>query len=871
MRVAVGTPEPEPEPEPPGGPDLVVDSPSASDADPAPGGRFTLSATVRNRGDGDAAATTLRYYRSDNSTISTSDIEVGTDPVSALAASGSAGLSIGLRAPTDTGTYYYGACADPVAGESDGSNNCSRSARVAVGTPEPEPEPEPPGGPDLVVDSPSASDADPAPGGRFTLSATVRNRGDGDAAATTLRYYRSADAAISTSDIEVGTDPVPALPASGSAAPSISLSAPADAGTYYYGACADAVPGESDTSNNCSGSARVAVGAPEPEPEPPGGPDLAVESASASDADPAPGGPFTLSATVRNRGDGDAAATTLRYYRSADAAISTSDIEVGTDPVPALPASGSAAPSIPLSAPADAGAYYYRACADAVPDESDASNNCSSAVRVTVAGPAAPDLVLFGLKVRDYAGGLDPGELFRLEVGVRNAGDADADATFLRYHHSPDATISSADDVIGGGPVDALAPSETAAGRLSKSAAAQPGFHYYGACVDAVPGESDATNNCAGTRVEVLAPGPDLVVVSPAVSDGGPNAGAAFTLSATVRNRSGGPSPATTLRYYRSSNDHIGTGDHEVGTDPVAALAASGGSRLSTTLRAPTEVRTYYYGACVDAVPRETEPHNNCSSAVQIEPRRPDLVARSASISETWLETGEEFTLSATVRNEGAGDAAASTLRHYLARRFGHGYADDEIVAEAVEALAASGGSDHSLTMNAPSDAFNRHYYRACVDVVPHETDKKNNCTAWVRYHLTNPQGHPDVYVSYVRNWIPGGGVRPGFRQDITATVNNHGDAKSAPTTLRWYVAEDAFPRSDETGSQVFTPENEFRTRAIGQLYPLTVEWDTRQVLVPEEPGDYQYGFCVDPVPGEVERENCISAWEMEIRVLAPN
>ena len=60
------------------------------------------------------------------------------------------------------------------------------------------------GRPDLVVTSPRVSDIGPA-GAQFTLSATVSNHGEGAAEATTLRYYRSTDAAITTSDTSVGT------------------------------------------------------------------------------------------------------------------------------------------------------------------------------------------------------------------------------------------------------------------------------------------------------------------------------------------------------------------------------------------------------------------------------------------------------------------------------------------------------------------------------------------------------------------------------------------------------------------------------------------------------------------------------------------
>ena len=226
-------------------------------------------------------------------------------------------------------------------------------------------------------------------GGAFTLSATVSNDGDGAAAATTLRYYRSTDATITTADTAVGTDAVLGLAASGSSAESISLLAPATAGTYYYGACVDAVAGESDTTNNCSSSVAVTLAGPQTSP------DLSVGSPTVNNNSPEMGGAFTLSATVSNDGDGAAAATTLGYYQSMDATITTSDTAVGTDAVSGLASSGSSAESISLTAPSTAGTYYYGACVDAVTDESDTTNNCSASVTVTVTELASqPDLIV---------------------------------------------------------------------------------------------------------------------------------------------------------------------------------------------------------------------------------------------------------------------------------------------------------------------------------------------------------------------------------------------------------------------------------------------------------------------------------------------
>ena len=98
----------------------------------------------------------------------------------------------------------------------------------------------------------SASDSNPAPNTPFTLAVAVRNDGDGAAAATTLRYYQSTDATITTADTVVGTAAVAGLAAAGSSSESVEISAPSIPGTYYYGACVDAVADESDTTNNCS-------------------------------------------------------------------------------------------------------------------------------------------------------------------------------------------------------------------------------------------------------------------------------------------------------------------------------------------------------------------------------------------------------------------------------------------------------------------------------------------------------------------------------------------------------------------------------------------------------------------------------------------
>ena len=237
-------------------PDLIVESPSVDNNTLSPEQAFRLSATVRNRGGERSSSTTLRYYLSTDNTISTSDTEVGTDYVSRLNASASSDESVRLNAPSSEGTHYYGACVESVTGESDTGNNCSSAVAVTVI------------GSDLIVESPSVSNSSPGPGASFRLSATVRNQGGGRSSSTTLRYYLSTDQTIDQSDTEIDTDYVSSLDPSETSDESDFLSAPSSAGRYYYGACVDAVTGESDTGNNCSSAVIVTVRSAPPPPAP---------------------------------------------------------------------------------------------------------------------------------------------------------------------------------------------------------------------------------------------------------------------------------------------------------------------------------------------------------------------------------------------------------------------------------------------------------------------------------------------------------------------------------------------------------------------------------------------------------------------------
>ena len=227
-------------------PDLIVNLRS-SRTDLTPSETITLTAMLRNTGGSSAAAITLRWYRSADSTIDTTDTQVSNTALSSLAAGGSSNVSVSITLPDTPSTNYYGVCVDPVAGEHYTNDNCSSVVRVVAAIP------------DLSV-SVSPSHANVAPADPITLRATLSNTGAGGAATTTLRWYHSTNTTLDTNtDTPVGTNAVRILAGGTSLTLSNRVTVPSNSGAYYYYACVDPVIGELETPNNCSSAMRVVV------------------------------------------------------------------------------------------------------------------------------------------------------------------------------------------------------------------------------------------------------------------------------------------------------------------------------------------------------------------------------------------------------------------------------------------------------------------------------------------------------------------------------------------------------------------------------------------------------------------------------------
>ena len=329
--------------------DLVVDTPTVDNSTVGPGESFTLTTTVRNQGTGLSGATTLRYYRSTDTTIDpTTDTEVGTaatiGPLSGFNTinqvyPNTSSQTVTLTAPTTPSTYYYGAYVSGSTTEINIRNNDSPAVTITVSAP-----------PDLVAEVFEFRPDTVAPRERLTLDATVTNEGEGQSPRTTLRFYESTDRRFSSTD-EIDRVTVAVLASNRSTNESIRLIAPDTPGTYYYRVSVDEVANEEATSNNTSGYIVLFVETP-----------LTIESVQPSTSTLSPGERFTLTATLRNDGTTTSARTAVEFYSSDDNSITSRDTSIGTDFVSAITARGTGQASRTLNAPTSAGTYYYGVC-----------------------------------------------------------------------------------------------------------------------------------------------------------------------------------------------------------------------------------------------------------------------------------------------------------------------------------------------------------------------------------------------------------------------------------------------------------------------------------------------------------------------------
>jgi subtilase family serine protease/subtilisin family serine protease len=740
-------------------PDLVIFSMTAPGTAGA-GASFTITDTTKNQGTGAAQASSTRFYLSSNLSLDASDMLLGARAVPALAAgaSNSGSTTVAIPAGTASGTYYLFAKADDenAVVEDNEANNFSATTLII--------------GADLVVYTFTVP-SDAGAGLAITLSDTTKNQGAGTAAASTTTYYLSANAVLDSGDVVLGSRAVPALGSGVSDAGSLAVTIPAGTatGTYYVFAKADAGEVVSETSefnNTAVRTLRV-------------GPDLLVTSLSAPSTAGA-GTTISVTDTTRNQGGGASPASNTRYYLSVNNILDGGDVLLGSRAVAALAPATSNTGSVTLTIPAStAGASYYllaKADGDDALVETQEGNNVFLTT-IVVGG----DLVVTSLTAPADAGA---GLSITVTDTTKNQGAGTVAPSTTTYYLSTNTLLDGADVVLGSRAVPALASgvSDTGSAVVTIPAGTGTGTYYVFAKADAADAVSETveTNN---TTYRTLRVGPDLLVTSlnaPAAA----GAGASFAVTDTTRNQGGGASPASSTRYYLSSNLSLDSGDTLLGSRAVAALAPGSSDTGSATLTIPaaTPAGTYYLFAKADgddALVETQESNNSYAVTVTI---GADLVVYTFTVPSD-AGAGLAITLSDTTKNQGAGTAAASTTTYYLSANAALDSGDVVLGSRVVPALGSGVSDTGSVMVTIPAGTATGTYYvfaKADAGEVVSETSEFNNTA------VRTLRVGPDLLVTSLSAPSTAGA---GTTISVTDTTRNQGGGASPASSTRYYLS----------------------------------------------------------------------------------
>ena len=529
----------------------------------------------------------------------------------------------------------------------------------------------------------------------FNLTVTITNIGTSPSTPTTLSVYRSIGPDFGSETQEFSRQ-VEAIEGGGSQPYTIPLTAQNTAATYRYRVFLSVMG--SDTGANNSRSVDVTVGQSLA--------NLSISAVPFASPSPVPAGQsFTLTVNVSNSTNVASSPTIFYAYR-----LNAATPDGQTVPL-IIPATGR---TVSISVrPLNTGTYYYR-----VQIGSD-SLKTSPWTAVTVTNPV--DLIVDTPSVEKST--VAPGETFTLSTTVRNIGTGSfTDTTTLRYFQSADTTLNRTDGTdteVGTDTISTLSgyPGTTAVD-ITVTAPTEPGTYYYFAYVDPVPGEGSGfsgsiANNTSSSYVTVtVSAPPDLTVSLYRLRETTFAPGERFTLEATVINNGAGGAAATQLWVYEDSDDRYGR-EQLITRHTVSAISAGSSSAESISITAPSEVGTYYYRVSVQEVTGETVTDNNSSNWISIDVLEP-LVLASLQSSKFALASGESFTLTATVKNDGDARSAGTTVQYYRSSNNSLSSSDTRVGSRSVIALAAGGTTQVSIPLSAPQTP-GTYYYGACV------------------------------------------------------------------------------------------------------------------------------------------------------------
>jgi subtilisin family serine protease len=565
-----------------------------------------------------------------------------------------------------------------------------------------------------------------------------------------------------------------------------------------------------------------------------------------------------LSATLANPSSAAAPASTVNFYLSIDGIITTADTLLGSVATPALAGGAQQALTANLAIPATlaTGNYFIGAIVDPANTitEGNETNNARSG-NVIAVGSISVDLSISAVSGPTTAFTGDP---VTVAATVANLGTTAAAATTLNFYLSSDAVIGTSDTLFATVAVPALAggASTVVSAVAPIPVDLPPGNYFHGAIVDpngTIIEIGKANNSRAGNTVGTSTRSVDLTMT--AVS--GPSTakdGQTITLTGTVKNQGTSTAPASTIRWYLSTDNIITTADTPLVSLVTASLAGGASRAVSATATVPTSVPagTYFIGAISDPdnVLAETNNTNNARASIGtvVVSYSADLVL-TALAGPSAAATGQNVSFTGTLKNQGLGAINQSVKVGFYVSTNATITTDDRLITTtSVASIAAGQSIPLSVTATLRTGLAAGTYYIGAIadyDNVRAESSESNNALA--ANTITVTYG-PDLVMTAVA--APASATR-GQAVTLTGTVKNQGvgafgaltdqDGSSSGATVRvgFYLS---------TNSRITANDRRIGTVSLSAIPAGASIALTVNAAIPSDlaPGTYYIGAIAD-------------------------
>ncbi len=799
-------------------PDLVPRTSSSSCSTPSTGtiGDY-LDSSISIQYENDASnsygqstgAFDWAMYLSTDSTITTSDTQVGSDQYSTSLSSGNYrtdSLSSSTRIPSslNAGTYYWGYILDVNSDvdESSESNNIRTCGQITLQEDLP----------DIEATSVSTSSSSVVMGETITVQYRIDNVGTDYSGSFYWKLYLSSDSTISTSDVYVDEFSVSSINGGSYRSGyeySVTIPTGMSSGYHYLGMIADnrdTVNELDETNNIVSSSSRIDIEEPaDLVPDSPSGPSTGQSGQQVS-----------LSWRIDNTGDDTSGWFYWEMYISTDSTITTSDTKLGsTQQVSSISGGSYRSGTMSASLPSNLaqGTYYFGIIVDTTSriTEGDETNNIEVGNSIYISAPDY-DLEATSISVDSGYRQVCEGSDIYITLSVTNLG---ADNAGSHYYEALVSTGNSASAIYTGTSLGYASgtpnvPSYTHTSMLATlPTSITPGTYYVGLYVDYGDyiSESNENNNIIATnsaQLTVIDCGPDLEPTSVSGPSSGVRGGTA-QVSLQISNI--GMEDISNVDYsiYLSSDTSIsGSGnDVLIGSDVTGTITQGGAWTGSVNLGIPSNLGDgcWYWGIMVDpnnSIVEMNENNNVMSSSGQFCLEQADIIIDSVGHSDNAV-SGQSTSVFINLSNIGGSDAPSFAVQLLLSLDAQAGTDDTQVDSFRVNPLNSGSSIEIIRDVLIPGQHIGDFHWVVIVDTSSEvaEDDESNNAAASPSFTISSPAR--DLLAAWIESPVT---AEPGQTVSIQWSAENLGQEDLAFDIEIWLSEDRSLGNGDIRLSQ---------------------------------------------------------------------